>query len=48
MAKKKETKQKEEKKEVLTKEDFMRALKKVTRPIQPKASREKGKKRTSE
>ena len=42
--KEKQTKQKE----VLTKEDFLKALKKATRPILPKASRGKGKLKTSE
>ena len=37
---------KEEKKEVFTKEDFLKALKKATRPL-PKASHGKGKKKTS-
>ena len=40
-------KAKDEKKEVFTKEDFLKALKKATRPIQPKASRGKGKSKTS-
>lgn len=35
-------------KSVLTKEDFLKALKKATRPIQPKASHGKGKSKTSE
>jgi hypothetical protein len=48
MKKKTETKTKNEKKEVFTKEDFLKALKKATRPIQPKASPSKGKKKTSE
>lgn len=47
--KKKPNKQpKDEKKEVFTKEDFLKALKKATRPILPKASRGKGKSKTSE
>jgi len=37
-----------EKKEVFTKEDFLKALKKATRPLTPKASRGKGKSKTSE
>ena len=37
----------EEKKEVLTKEDFLKALKKATRPLSPKPSRGKGKSKTS-
>lgn len=49
MRKKTENKPKEEKKEeTFTKEDFLKALKKVTRPVLPKASRGKGKKKTSE
>jgi hypothetical protein len=32
---------------VLTKEDFLKALKKATRPVSPKASPVKGKKKTS-
>lgn len=32
---------------VLTKDDFLKALKKVTRPVSPKVSRGKGKKKTS-
>jgi hypothetical protein len=36
------------KEEVFTKEDFFKALKKATRPLKPKASRGKGKKKTSE
>jgi hypothetical protein len=43
-----QSKKKEEKKEVLTKEDFLKALKKASRPLKPKASRGKGKKKTSE
>ena len=39
--------QKEEKKEVLTKEDFMKALKKVSKK-KPKPSREKETRKTSE
>jgi hypothetical protein len=48
MKENKNKKQKDEKKEVFTKEDFLKALKKATRPILPKASRGKGKKKTSE
>lgn len=44
----KKTKQKEEKKEVLTKEDFLKALKKATRPLKPKVSPSKEKSKTSE
>lgn len=44
----KQTKKKDEKKEVLTKEDFLKALKKATRPIPPKALPSKGKSKTSE
>ena len=44
----KQTKQKDEKEEVFTKEDFFKALKKATRPLKPKASRGKGKRKTSE
>lgn len=32
---------------VLTKEDFLKALKKATRPLKPKASHGKGKSKTS-
>jgi len=39
--------EREKKKEIFTKEDFLKALKKVTRPIQPKVSRGKGKSKTS-
>jgi len=44
----KQTKQKEGKKQVFTKEDFLKALKKATRPIRPKASPSKGKSKTSD
>ena len=36
------------KEEVFTKEDFFKALKKATRPLKPKVSHGKGKKKTSE
>ena len=39
---------KEVKKEVFTKEDFLKALKKATRPITRKVSPSKGKSKTSE
>ena len=39
---------KDEQKEVFTKEDFLKSLKKATRPILPKVSRGKGKRKTSE
>ena len=48
MPKKKSAKKQEEKKEVFTKEDFLKALKKATRPLKPKASHGKGKKKTSD
>ena len=43
----KQTKKKDERKEVFTKEDFLKALKKATRPIRPKVSPSKGKSKTS-
>jgi hypothetical protein len=44
-----QTKKKEQKKEeIFTKEDFLKALKKATRPITRKVSPSKGKKKTSE
>lgn len=47
--KKKQTKENEDKKEeVFTKKDFFNALKKATRPLKPKTSRGKGKRKTSE
>lgn len=36
------------KKEVFTKKDFLKALKKATRPVKQKVSRGKGKSKTSE
>ena len=45
---KEQKKPKEQKKEVFTKEDFLKALKKATRPLKPKASRGKEKTKTSE
>lgn len=45
---KEQKKQKDEKKEVFTKEDFLKALKKATRPLTRKVSPSKGKKKTSE
>jgi len=45
---KKKPEKKEQKKEVLTKEDFLKALKKATHPILPKVSRGKEKSKTSE
>lgn len=44
---KKDEKKKVEQKKVFTKEDFLKALKKATRPIQPKVSHRKGKSKTS-
>ena len=44
----KNNKKEEKKEEALTKEDFLKALKKATRPITPKASHGKGKSKTSE
>jgi hypothetical protein len=46
--KKKTEKQPKEKKEAFTKEDFLKALKKATRPLVRKASRGKEKSKTSE
>ena len=40
--KERESQKEDEKKEVLTKEDFLKALKKATRPISQKSSRGKG------
>jgi hypothetical protein len=37
----------EDEEAVLTKDDFLKALKKATRPVSPKASPVKGKKKTS-
>lgn len=48
MKNKSKKKERESQKEVFTKEDFLKALKKATRPLLPKASRGKGKKKTSE
>lgn len=52
MTKKKKSNHGEQKtpseKSVFTKDDFLKALKKATRPIKPKASPSKGKKKTSE
>jgi len=42
------TKVNEQKKEAFTKEDFLKALKRATRPIKQKVSPSKGKKKTSE
>jgi hypothetical protein len=48
MTKKKTTKPKTPPQEsVFTKEDFLKALKKATRPVAPKASPVKGKRKTS-
>lgn len=44
----KPTKKDKKKEEAFTKEDFLKALKKATRPIQPKVSRGKGKSKTSD
>lgn len=41
-------KESDEKKEIRTKEDFLKALKKATRPTSQKSSRGKGKSKTSE
>jgi hypothetical protein len=46
--KQKPTKNTKTEEAVLTKNDFLKTLKKVTRPLKPKASRGKGKKGTSE
>jgi hypothetical protein len=41
-------KEKPEKEKPFTKEDFLKSLKKATRPLTPKSSRGKGKSKTSE